>query len=294
LLLARGVSYDATVSIVSLAPSLAVLLWAAVAPAQPLAAGLLPSRRSDAPALRARVARLGGTLGAAPLSPPFSLAPIVARADGLSAAGRFDEAAALYDLAVEQGTRAPLDVADPPALLHAMVARASIGLARGEQTQAEALLARALRWDPTFSLLPEENTPRVRAAWARVVARAAMPPPLGDGDLGARCDRLLVARRIDEARVELIRIAGCLAVARTTTSDDLADGRVRAALGLPPLAPAITAAAPPPPPPRVPVYKRPWLWITVSVAAAAVAGGGVGIWAATRSSSSLWNVTPHF
>jgi hypothetical protein len=248
------------------------------------------------------VARIGATLGAAAAARPLSLTPVTTRADGLSAAGHFDEAAALYDVAVEEGVRAPLDVEDPAALLHALVARASIGLARGEEAQAEALLARALRWDPTFTLLPDENTPRVRAAWARVVARAGAPPPLSDQDFGARCDgeRLLVARRLATGALELSRVEHCRVVARATLADDTPDADARGLLGLPPppapsVAAATTTPQQQPPPPRKPVYKRAWLWITVSVAAAAVAAGGVGIWAATRpNSNNEWNVTPRF
>ena len=270
--------------VASRASSLALLLLATVAQAQPTV-GLLPSRRADAPELRARLLRLGVTIGARPAAAPFSLAPLVGRADELSAAGRLDEAAALYDLAVEQGGRAPLAVDDAPALLHAMVARASIGLARGEEAQATALLGRALRWDPTLTLTADENRPRLAAAWAKVRATLAAAPPLERAELGADCAQLIVGRRLDERTSEISRVEGCRSVARAVVGDDVSDAAIAAQLG---------AALPPPAPARKPPYKRAWVWITVAAGAVVIAGAGVTAWALTRPNTSSWNVTPRF
>ncbi len=267
---------------------LALLGVSVVAQAQPFTVGVLPSRRDDVAALRARVLRLGATVGGVAAAPPFSLAPLVGRADELSAAGRLDEAAALYDLAVEQGSRAPLAVDDPAALVHALVARASIGLARGEAAQATTLLGRALRWDPTLTLTAAENTPRVAAAWARVRAAAGATPALGRGDFGADCGHLLVARALADGTVELSRVEGCRSEARAIAAADVPDAVVVAQLG------ASLAVAPPPSKPRTPTYKRAWVWVTLGLGAALLAGGAVTAWALTRPTDGSWNVTPRF
>jgi hypothetical protein len=301
----RRLTYDERVQRVVRASSLALLMVSVVARGEPLGVGMLPSRSPDAPALRERLLRLGAAAGATAAPATLTLAPFTRRADGLSAAGRLDEAAALYDLAVEQGTRAPLEVEDQAALVHALVARASIGLARGEQAQAEMLLERALRWDPTLTLLPDENTPRMRAAFGRVGARAGAPPPVTSAELGARCDHLLVARRLGPGTLEVSRVDACQPAARTRLGVDTPDAAALAALGLPPapraLAPSSASASSSSSSSssssaaQRPLYRRAWLWVTVSLVAVAVAGAGVGIWAATRpSDAGTWNVTPHF
>src|SRR5262245_52138193 len=113
----------------------------------------MPSRTPPSPALRARIdglARALGILGRSGAAPSFALATTVSRAEASASTGHLDEAAALLDVAIEEGMRAPLQVADPPALVKAMVARATIGLARGERV--DPLIERLLRYDPTFDL----------------------------------------------------------------------------------------------------------------------------------------------
>jgi hypothetical protein len=277
-------AYDESVRAAGMVSTL-LLLVSTPCLAEPLTVGFLPSRRPDLSARRDRLVRLAAALGGQAATPPLALAPLTTRADELSATGRLDEAAALYDLAVEQGVRAPLAVADPAVLVHALVARASIGLARGETDAAQALLEQLLRWDPTATLTPEEDAPRMQAAWQKARAAAGALPALRREDLGADCARLLIARPLDHERAELRRVEGCRAGAPLVMAPDGSDRALEAALG----APAS--------PPRVrPAHKRAWLWVTVALASAvAVAGAGVGIWAATRGAdSSTWNVTPRF
>ena len=286
---ARPLRYALDVAVGARASCLLVLSLAAVAHAQPLTVGLLPSRQPGATATRQRLLRLGVSLGAAPPVASLELTPLVSRADGLSAAGRLDEAAELYDLAVEQGTRAPLAVADPTRLLHAMLARAAIGLARGEAARADSLLGRALRWDPSLQLEPDEDAPRLRAAWARVHQALGARPPLGREDFGSDCAHLLVGRRLDRWSTELVRVEDCRERAQALARDDdtdATDGALLARLGQPPPPPAQSTARP------RPLHRRAWLWITVVGAGVALAGAGVAIWAATRPTDVSWNVTP--
>jgi len=217
-------------------------------------AGVLPTRRADAAALAERVARLARSLGPAPqLAPSFSLAQVVGRADTMNAAGRLDEAAALYDVAIEQGAHAPLRVAPSGDLVRALIARAAIGLARGEEARSGELLARALGWDPTLELLTGEDAPRMKAALAAVQKRLSSPPPLARDELGADCDHLLVARRLDDRSTQLTRVEHCRVQAQTTIGDQTSDGLALTALGV---APA------PQKPARRPAYQRAWVWVT--------------------------------
>jgi hypothetical protein len=259
---------------------------ALAAPMAPTA-GVLPSRRADATALTGRLARLARALGPAPtLAPTFSLAQVIGRADAMNGAGRLDEAAALYDVAIEQGSHAPLRVEPSSDLVRALIARAQIGLARGEEARSGELLGRALRWDPTLQLQPGEDAPRMKAALASVRQRLSSRPPLVRDDLGADCEHLLLARRLDERSTQLTRIEQCRPTAQTILADNTPDSLALTALGL---------APPPARPAKRPAYQRAWVWLTVVAVGAALAGAGVGIWAATRPTTTdlSWNVTPH-
>jgi len=296
----------------------ATLIWLALAPlwtahaapgatSAPTSAGVLPSRRADAPALRARVERLARALGLVETNaaPSFALSPVAQRAEELTVNGRLDEAAALLDVAIDEGTRAPLRVADPTALVRAAVARASIGLARGEQERAEALLARLLRYDPTFRLDPGEDTPRMRSALERVRMRLGAAPALARDDLGERCagESLLMARRLDATTIEYARFVGCRPLVRAALHDDTPEAELVAALSVATdRAPAATTTAVEATPARRdrPVYRRAWFWVVTVGGAVPLAGVGVGIWAATRNgggsamAGTSWDVTPRF
>ena len=273
-----------------------------------LRAGLLPTRRADAGLLADEVRRLAGRLSPAGsdeagAAPRFDLRPTIERADTLGQSGRLDEAAALYDVAIDEGTRAPLRVADPAALVHALVARATIGLARGEGERAAGLLGRLYRYDPAFAPLPIEDTPRLRAALDRVREKLGARPALRPDDLGERCDEpLLVGRPLEGGGLELLRFAGCrlVASAAVAVGAGASDEAALAALGGPAIAdPPAPAAAPgpaPAPPAAAradrPFWRRAWFWTAVGGVVAGAAA--VGIYAGTRADEGIWNVRPHF
>lgn len=263
------------------------LLVASLAPAraraEPLRVGLLPTTSPRAAGLRATldaVAKLVAPSAAA--LPSFALAPAVTRADVLLSAGRLDEAASLFDVAIDEGVRAPLAVADPAALVHAHLMRATIGLARGETDRAESLLMRLLRWDPTFAPAAADATPRLTATLERVRARLGPRPPLAPTDAGDACTGETLAMRPLADGGELFRLDHCRVVATTLARHAAAPAALASALGW---APAV-------PPKKRPVYRRAWFWATLG-SAVLVAGGAaaVGAWAATRSDQ--WHVTPH-
>src|SRR5678815_4157401 len=87
------------------------------------------------------------------------------------------EASAGFDAAIESASARPHRVGDPVALVVAHVARASIALARGESRRAEDLIARLLRYDPSFTLMPGEDSPRLRRAVTEVRQRLGTPAP---------------------------------------------------------------------------------------------------------------------
>jgi hypothetical protein len=271
-----------------------IALASATAAAEPtLRWGALPTASPRAAELRAAADAVAHAIAPVAVTPPsFALGATVARADALGAAGRLDEAAALFDVAIDEGERAPLQVADGAALVHAHVARATIGLARGEGERAEALMARVLRWDPTFRPSATDETPRLLAVLDGLRERLGPRPPLSHGDAGESCaDEYVVARPIGDG-IELVRLVGCRPVAAT-----VARGASGAdATTVPPpaaLATALGWTAPATPrSERTPVYRRAWFWVTLAGAAVVAVGTGVGIWAATRGPVE-WNVTPH-
>jgi hypothetical protein len=228
---------------------------------------------------------------------------MVARAEAQAATGRLDEAAALLDVALDEGARAPLQVSDPPALVRALVTRATIGLARGEQDRAEALIARVLRYDPTFALAAHEETPRMLAAVERVRERLGPEAALSRDELGERCgsQTLLLARRLDARTIEYARYAGCQRVATARATEGTTDAALVAALGGPMAPAASTASAATGAHASRPVYRsvwrRGWFWGVALAVAVALAGASIGVWAATRgeaADASSWHVTPRF
>src|SRR5215831_11279091 len=102
---------------------------------------LSPTRRGDAQALRdqaVRVSRLLASrtgsvvLAADDGDPSREEQAILQRAERLAASGALDDAAAVFDAALDTATHAPSRVADAAGLVTAHVTRASIALARGE------------------------------------------------------------------------------------------------------------------------------------------------------------------
>jgi hypothetical protein len=311
--------------------ALAVLL-VAVAPALAAADGLdgfaLPSRRDDAAALTRRaqavaeaLAReIGGCCRRAPGAEDLSATLAAARK--LQAAGRLDEAADSFDVALRRASDAPHRVGDPAALVGALVARASIALARGETKLGESLLGRALRYDPTFALAPGEDSPTMRSALAREKARLGEPIGLEIDDLGAACGQLspiIVVARFAAGGAEFRRFDGCKLVAAVVAApsqspEEIArslagaasGGGARTSGGLPgtrgggPSARASEEtrsgtvsgrrAGEAGEAPR-PIYRRAWFWIAIGGVAAASAGAAFLI---ARDPGDELEVTPRF
>ena len=199
----------------------------------------LPSRRSDAAQLARRaqavadaLAReIGGCCRRAGGGEDVSgaLATTLAAAQ-LKEAGRLDEAADSYDVAIRRGTDAPHRLSDPAELVTAHAARAAIAFARGEAKVGEALLARLLRYDTTFALAPGEDSPTMRAALDRVKTRLGASPAAVAGDLGGACRELsnvvVVARFVADGaefrRLDGCRVVGTVVATASQTSREIA------------------------------------------------------------------------
>jgi hypothetical protein len=209
--------------------ALVVVLLASDAAAAPssLSVVVLPSRGPDAGALRDRAHAVAGSV-AARLGLPLSstrggraleITIRLRRARQLALAGSIDEAAALMDPTLEEAARAidELDTSAGSELVTAIVRRVVIGLARGEVALARRLLARVLRYDPTFELLPGEGSPQVRAALDDLRNQAGGDSALEPADLGDVCARtsVILAARASSARpaIELSRFDECRLVA---------------------------------------------------------------------------------
>src|SRR5262249_18565260 len=98
-------------------------------------------------------------------------------------------------------------VSQPEEFVVGHVRRAAIALARGELTQARALLSRLHRYDPTFALQHQEQTPQMAAVVADLRSQLGDAPPLDAADLGA-CQAhalLLVGRPRAGDSLELLR-----------------------------------------------------------------------------------------
>jgi hypothetical protein len=299
----------------------AVLVLGLTLPGVALARGssvhvlLSPTRRGDAQALRdqaVRVSRLLASrtgsvvLGADDGDPSREEPAILQRAQRLAAAGALDDAAAVFDAALDTATHAPSRVADSAELVTAHVTRASIALARGESGRAEELLERVLRFDPGFALLPTEDSPRMRRAVEEARRKLGSQPELRAADLGRSCASesgvLVVARSLGPDRAELLRFDDCKLTTTTALRGDdepLAAALllpsekhrpVTAALVLPAPLPEPTVAPPePPPPPSPPMYRRAWFWTVIGVVAA---GSVAAIWATQRDKDEV-HVVPH-
>ena len=251
-------------------------------------AGLaLPSRRpagqeaqNRLPKVVDRVAkRLSArVVGIAPRAsaPELNIETALQRARELELAGSFDEAAASYDLSLEEASQALGYLRKPALFVTASVARASIALVRKEQSVAERILGRLLAYDPGFALRTQENRPSLRQALSSARdAPAAVTPEL----LGRQCEssqHLVVARAAQHGKIELLRLRECKVVASTLVQRSASDEAIAAALT------PDTAHQ------RKPWYGRWWVW-----AAAGIAAGSVAVTLAITTGDQGVNVVPH-
>jgi hypothetical protein len=277
-----------------------VLHGVSVAAAGPreVAAFTLPSRDPQAVMLATRVRSLGAALararravlvdGPGTRTSTSDVALTLAQAQELASAANLDEAARLLDTALEAAARAPHRFADSDALIAAAVTRASIALARGEPPIAARWLEQLLRWAPTLTLTPDEESPRMRAALAAARTRLGPHPELRREDLGGLCavDELLVARPLGPARIEVLRLRDCKVVATAVVA--ALDESVLPLLDVAPAAnPASTPATPASAPP---VWRRGWFWVGVGVAASVT---GIVAWRLSEPEEQV-DVMPRF
>jgi hypothetical protein len=212
------------------------------------------------------------------------------------------------DLALDLGARSPGRISNPAEFLHAHVARASLALARRESGQAEALLARALRYDPTLTLSADESSPRVRVVFDEARRSLGPRPTLAPellGDLGE--GRVLVGRAAASGQLEYFLVEDGRVMAATIGDDDAQalhalDGGARVspkatmATMAPARGPAADVASPATTRAARP-RRRAWLWALVPVGAIVVTGVVVLSVLLTRPSepsAADWNVVPHF
>jgi hypothetical protein len=160
------------------------------------------------------------------------LAPRLARAEALALQGNIDQAASIYDAALEDGARALDRVRDRPAFVAAHVARSAIALSRGEAERARFLLARVLRWDPTFELALDERSPQMQALKASVAA--AGPGSLAESDWQGPCRaaEVLFLARPSASGLEVARFDRCQPTG-TVRAQSVAEVEAQLA-GLPP------------------------------------------------------------
>jgi tetratricopeptide (TPR) repeat protein len=275
-----------------------------------------PTRRADATALRdeaARVTRLlaarvgGSVLATDDGEAALEELAILQRAQRLAASGALDDAAAVFDAALEAAEHAPARLGDSAELVSAHIARAAIAFARGESGRADELIERVLRFDPGFALLPTEDSPRMRRAVDEARRRLGPQPELRASDLGQSCGGeasvLVVARALSADRAELVRFDDCkmitTAALRSGVDDDQlvtallspAERRrvIAAALTVPPPPPPPVIAPDLPPPPETPFYHRAWFWTVIGAVAA---GSAAAVWATQRDKDTV-HVVPH-
>jgi hypothetical protein len=200
-----------------------------------------PTRAVDWVAHQARVlraaTRVAQRLAApAPTDPKASVIDLsgrFARAQAALVAGRLDEAARLFDAAIEDAARAPHRLGNGGELITAYVARASIGLARGEQARAKDLLARALRYDPGLTLTVTEESPALASALEEARQRAAAPAPIAPADLAPVCrdsGTFVIGRALGVDSIEWSRWDGCRQVSSIALPAGTPDEEVSSAI----------------------------------------------------------------
>jgi hypothetical protein len=152
----------------------------------------------------------------------------------LAVSGSLDEAAAVLDAAMAEGAREPDRVADLDSFIAAHVRRAAIAAARSEHDQSRRLLGRLYRYDPSFSLLAEEDSPQLQATLDEIRRQLGAAPPLEAEDLGESCGRadvLIIARPRADRLIDLERFDRCQPRARVTVSATEPDEHALSALG---------------------------------------------------------------
>ena len=309
-MLVRGVAIGFLIVVV-VAPGVAQARKSAVR------ALVAPTRRADAAALRdeaARVTRLlaarvgGSVLAADDAEAALEELAILQRAQRLAASGALDDAAAVFDAALEAAEHAPARLSDSAELVSAHIARAAIALARGESGRADELIERVLRFDPGFALLPSEDSPRMRRAVDEARRRLGPQPDLRASDLGQSCGGeasvLVVARALSADRAELVRFDDCRVITTAALRAGADDEQLVTSLLSPAerrrvIAMALPATPPPPPPaviepdpppaPATPIYRRAWFWTVIGAVAA---GSAAAVWATQRDKDTV-HVVPH-
>src|SRR5262249_2011906 len=150
--------------------------------------------------------------------------------------GALDEAANQLDALVSEGERGPYRLNQPAPWVAASVLRVSVALARGETALAGRLLDRLLRFNPDFSFLPEEESPRLQAALNEARGRLTGRPSLNASDLGEACQaaEVVVVGRALGDRVDVQTWEHCTLVGSTEPA-------------APAPLPKVVVVAPPPP-----------------------------------------------
>ena len=269
-------------------------------PAEPRALSvlILPSARADGSAIRSRIERVAalistrsrGSLRVAQHPPAVEdgvdLESSMRAATELTNAGKLDEAAATYDVALDACIRGQWRSTDPSLLVRMHLARASIALARHEGAVADQLLERLYRYDPTFEPSLTDLGPKVIGAFTRVRERLGPRPNVRREELGGACvdGRVLIVGRAAAGGVEILRFDGCKQIAEALMSSTATDEDAVASL----FPEALSS-------PALPKKDRPrrrpkWIWGVVAAAAVAVTGlaVGLGIWASEQKTSSLY------
>jgi hypothetical protein len=226
-----------------------------------LAAFLLPTRSPDGARLATRLREVAEKSGLRVViyddgGAPLALSQSLARARERMRAGAFDEAARLFDDALEAGARAPHRITDGASFITGHVLRTSIALARGEVGKARLLLARALTYDPTLALDPAEKNPQLAMVFEGVRRQLGTEPLVEGGDLGEACRAasiVLIGRGLSDGSLLIDRFDRCrkVAEAKVSASDPSRDEQAIAPLTQVE-APTDRPSAPPPPapPPR--------------------------------------------
>jgi len=264
-------------------------------PSQRIYSFVLPSRDEQlvrlevltAQVARRVAARSGGRWSESPLE-ALDLGDTLTAAARLQREGALDEAALSYDTALTVAIAAPHRVADPERFVDALLARASIALARAEPERAAELLQLSLTYDPGVELTPEERRPRISTAWSKVRTTAGNGFAVSAETLGTACrdlpGTLIIGRPIGGGRAEITMFRGCRLERQARVSLDAADpSKIAAILMGDPLG-GDPVLSPAPPDAKDVDSGRSWLWITAGVAAVGVLAGGT--WFVLRQGSS--------
>jgi hypothetical protein len=186
---------------------------------------LLPSRGAASAERAANLTKRlsekwNGVLETAPPHP--DLAARLERARALASSGHVDEAANVYDAALEDGARAIAQTSGGD-FVRAHVQRAAIALARGENERGRALLARLLSYDPTFALLPNERSPQLVDALEAARGSVRRGPEVMNEAAQSAChsaDVLVLFRARGDGQLDMARYDRCAIVGSASGTDD--------------------------------------------------------------------------